>query len=36
MSPLFAKYIKVWDIEEESSRKKQEEKAEEKRKKLGI
>lgn len=36
MSPLFAKYIRVGDLEEESSRKKQEEKAEEKRKKLGI
>lgn len=36
MSPLFAKYIRVGDLEEESSRKKQEEKAEEKRKKLWI
>jgi len=34
LAPIFAKYIRIWDINEESSRKKQEEKAEAKRSKL--
>lgn len=36
LSPIFSKYIRVWDREDQASRKVQEERSEKKRKELGI